>query len=58
MFAAALRAANATPAECLHVGDEPAADAAGAIAAGMRCFIVDRPTNGFDALRTLVRTRS
>lgn len=56
MFAAALRAANATPAECLHVGDEPTADAAGATAAGMRCFVIQRPQNGFEALRTLVRT--
>lgn len=55
MFAAALRAAHATPAECLHVGDEPTADAAGATAAGMRCFIVDRPKNSFEALRALVR---
>ena len=55
MFAAALRAANAIPAECLHVGDEPTADAAGAVAAGMRCFVVDRPKNSFVALRALVR---
>lgn len=55
MFTAALRAAQAEPAECLHVGDEPTADAAGATAAGMRCFIIDRPTTDFHALRRRVR---
>jgi putative hydrolase of the HAD superfamily len=55
MFTAALRAAQAEPAECLHVGDEPTADAAGATAAGMRCFIVDRPTSGFEMLKAWVR---
>lgn len=55
MFTAALRAAQAEPAECLHVGDEPTADAAGATAAGMRCFIIDRPTSGFETLRAWVR---
>lgn len=56
MFTAALRAAQAEPAECLHVGDEPTADAAGATAAGMRCFIIDRPTTDFRTLQTLVRS--
>lgn len=55
MFAAAVRAAKAMPAECLHVGDEPVSDASGAASAGMRCFLIQRPEQGFEALRTLLR---
>ncbi|MFM7604939.1 MAG: HAD-IA family hydrolase [Prosthecobacter sp.] len=58
MFAAAVRAAQVMPAECLHVGDEPIADATGAEAAGMRCFLIRRPEQGFKALRTLLRPDS
>jgi len=43
IFAAAAASLGATPAECLHVGDDPVRDRLGAEAIGMKCFLVDRP---------------
>ena len=43
MFRIALAKANVTAAECLHVGDEAKADRDGALQAGMRSFLVERP---------------
>ena len=54
MFEAALRAAQAHPHECLHVGDEVKADLEGAQAAGMTAFRVNRPEAGLDAVLSLV----
>lgn len=42
IFAAALAAHRATPAEALHVGDSPHEDTAGARAAGLGALLVDR----------------
>lgn len=42
---------NASPALCLHVGDDPQRDWAGAAAAGLTAFHLDRPGNSLDDLR-------
>jgi len=43
IFQTAAASLGVPPAECLHVGDDPVRDGQGAEAAGMRCFLVDRP---------------
>jgi putative hydrolase of the HAD superfamily len=43
MFEAAIRAAGASPDECLHIGDDAELDAAGARQAGIHAFQVRRP---------------
>ncbi len=48
MFADALRVAQASPGECLHVGDDEKADIAGAAAAGMKTCHVKRPHQGLE----------
>ena len=57
MFAAALNAAGAPAAACLHVGDDEVCDAQGAAAAGVGFFHVERPERGFEALRGFLRAR-
>jgi putative hydrolase of the HAD superfamily len=42
IFAAALAAHRAVPAEAVHVGDSPGEDAAGARAAGLAALLIDR----------------
>lgn len=49
VFETALRAVGAQAADCLHVGDDPQRDVAGAIAAGLRVYRVQRP--GSDLVR-------
>lgn len=44
IFHHALHSMGIAAADALHVGDEPALDGAGAAAAGVRCFLVDRPS--------------
>jgi putative hydrolase of the HAD superfamily len=44
VFAAACRRAGATPAHTLHIGDDPALDVDGALAAGLQAAWVRRPT--------------
>lgn len=55
IFDAALHAAGCTAAEALHVGDSPAADVAGATAAGIRAVLLDRenPAPPPGAIRSL-----
>lgn len=43
IFATAMRAAGLPPAQCFHIGDEAAADLAGARELGIPCILVDRP---------------
>lgn len=43
LFLVAAASLGVSPSECLHVGDDPVRDRQGAEAAGMRCFLVDRP---------------
>jgi putative hydrolase of the HAD superfamily len=43
IFETAVASLGLTPADCLHVGDDPVRDRQGAEAAGMKCFLVDRP---------------
>jgi len=42
LFAAALEVAGVPPGEALHVGDDPEADAAGALAAGLAAVLLAR----------------
>jgi putative hydrolase of the HAD superfamily len=53
IFQRALRSMGADAADCLHVGDDPLRDAAGAQAAGMAAFLVDRPERSLGALAKL-----
>lgn len=53
IFHRALATMGATPADCLHVGDDPARDVAGAHGAGLRAFLVDRPSSTLNHLREL-----
>jgi putative hydrolase of the HAD superfamily len=46
IFEAALAAAGCAAAECVHVGDSPAADVAGARAAGIRALLLARAGGG------------
>lgn len=41
------------PADCLHVGDDALRDVAGARAAGLAAFLVDRPSRTLERLRKL-----
>ena len=43
IFRLALKNLGAIPAESVHIGDSPAADGTGAVTAGIRAFILDRP---------------
>ncbi len=49
-FERALNAANTTPAEALHVGDDPKTDGQGAAAAGLPFFHLERPGNDLHSL--------
>jgi putative hydrolase of the HAD superfamily len=58
IFQRALAVADATPARCLHVGDSPAEDVAGARAAGIEPVLLDRAGDrtappGVRVIRTL-----
>jgi FMN phosphatase YigB (HAD superfamily) len=46
IFRAALGLARCSPAEAIHVGDTPAEDVAGALAAGIRPLLLDRDGGG------------
>ena len=50
IFQHALETMNAKPGECLHVGDDPRADQAGAQATGMRTLLLNRPAITLNAL--------
>jgi len=50
IFERALAAFDVTPAEALHVGDDPVRDWAGAEAAGLGVFRLDRPKNDLRSL--------
>lgn len=50
IFAVAAAAAGLAPDECLHVGDDPVADWAGAESAGFRVWRLDRSEGTLDAL--------
>jgi putative hydrolase of the HAD superfamily len=50
IFEKAVELAGFEPAEVLHVGDDPACDWAGAAAAGLRIFKLDRPRNSLSDL--------
>ncbi|MDB6118386.1 MAG: haloacid dehalogenase, family protein [Verrucomicrobiaceae bacterium] len=54
IFEAALTMAKATPAECLHIGDDLNADIGGAQAAGMATFQVKRPARGLGDVSELL----
>jgi putative hydrolase of the HAD superfamily len=45
MFKAALDAVALPASECLHVGDDVRCDKAGAEEAGLRCFLVEKPSS-------------
>jgi putative hydrolase of the HAD superfamily len=45
-FQIALARLSLTPAECVHVGDDPVNDGEGATAAGLRAILVDRTGEG------------
>jgi putative hydrolase of the HAD superfamily len=53
IYRRALRLSGARPNETLHVGDDPERDWAGAAAAGLGCFRLERPGNDLRELLTL-----
>ncbi len=54
IFAAALSALGATPAESVHAGDDPAHDWRAAAAAGLHVYRVDRPASTLEGLPDFV----
>ena len=50
IFAAALRALDASPGEALHVGDDPEQDWRAAEAAGLRVYRLARPGNSLESV--------
>jgi len=54
IFEVALSHAQAAPDQCLHVGDDPKADLAGAEAAGMQAYQVHRPASSLAAIPGIV----
>ncbi len=58
MFEAALRASNAQPENCLHVGDDARCDVEGAQLAGLSFFEVKRPECGLDMLPRLISIKA
>lgn len=53
IFQHATREMGADPATCLHVGDDELRDAAGARAAGLSAYLVDRPTRTLNSIAEL-----
>lgn len=56
MFAAALEVVGGSPGQCLHIGDEVAADVNGAEAAGWNAFLIHRPESGLNEVVGKVRS--
>lgn len=56
MFAAALDVVGGDPAQCLHIGDEFAADIKGAEAAGWNALQIRRPESGLNEVVGKVRS--
>jgi putative hydrolase of the HAD superfamily len=56
IFRKALKFMNAEPERCIHAGDDPERDWAGAAAVGLGVFRVKRPSVTLDALRSALGT--
>ena len=54
IFRKALESMNADPGRCIHAGDDPERDWAGAAAFGLRVFRVTRPSVTLDALHSVL----
>jgi putative hydrolase of the HAD superfamily len=57
IYQRALKLGGLTPNETLHVGDDPIRDWAGAEAAGLAVFRLERPRNSLRDLVTMVAAR-
>ena len=53
IFQHAIRTMKVAPADCLHVGDDAERDATGARAAGLRAFLLARPTRSLREIAEL-----
>jgi putative hydrolase of the HAD superfamily len=58
IFRKGLESMNAEPARCIHAGDDPERDWAGAAAFGLRVFRVKRPSVTLDALVSVLEPES
>ncbi|HEY6676478.1 MAG TPA: HAD-IA family hydrolase, partial [Terrimicrobium sp.] len=54
IFRKALESMNTEPGKCIHAGDDPERDWAGAVAVGLRVFRVKRPSVTLDALQPVL----